>query len=68
MVIDADKWRLALVDHRREAAEAAQVPDVETGDDVGALDFLHGVIARVGAFGDHETETFGNAGGIGDAD
>src|SRR5205807_4445962 len=61
VMIDADKRGLALVDDGRESAEARNVPNVERGDDVGALDLFDRARARVGTFGDEEVESLWNA-------
>ena len=68
MVIDAHERRLPFADHCREVAEPAQITDVERCNDVGAFDFTHCPIARVGAGRNQEVEAFGNGGRVGDAD
>ena len=68
MVIDADEGggRLSLVDHSRQVAQPAEVPDVQRRDHIGPLDLTHRAVARIGAIGNHEVEALGDLGGIGD--
>ncbi len=67
-MVDANQGRLACVDDRCQVAEAADVADVERGDVVGALDLMHGMRARVGAFGNQKIEALGDPGGVRDRD